>query len=116
MFKPKQIINENVSVERTRVVCYGYKAVARKVNFGSHITLQHGPDFGNDHNVIQVLADGVICGNVIHKKLLGDNIGNIKNNDEIIDIIEDGMTAFLVKKDGYQLIIDIPKKRFQGLL
>lgn len=114
--KIKQIKNENAAVERVRVVCYGFKEASKKINFGSHITMRHGPNYKNDHNVIQVLADGIVIGNVIHKKLIGDKICNIKNNDEVINLIEDNMTVNLVLKRGYELIIDIPLKRFNGLL
>ena len=38
------------------------------------------------------------------------------NKNEIIDIIEDGMTVNLVLQRGYHLLIDIPLKRFEGLL
>ena len=112
----KQIKNENAAAERVRVVCYGFKEAAKKITYGSHMTMRHGPDYKDDHNVIQVLADGVVIGNVIHKKLMGDKLCNIKNNDEIINLIEDGMTVNLVLKRGYELIIDIPLKRFEGLL
>lgn len=112
----KQNKNENAAVERTRVVCYGHKKESDNVTFGSKITLKHGPNYKNDHNVIQVLADGIVVGNVIHKKRPGDRICNIKNNDEIINMIVDNMTVNLVKKIKYEMLIDIPNKRFNGLL
>lgn len=111
-----QIKNENVAVKRTRVVCYGYKNEYKDINFGSHMTVRHGPDYKNDHNVIQVLADGIVVGNVIHKKVKQDKICNIYNNDEIINLIEDGMTVNLVIKRGNQLIIDIPDRKVCGIL
>ena len=114
--RAKKLINKNASVERTRVVCYGFKKESRNITFGSHITLQHGPDYKNDHNVIQVLADGIIVGNIIHKKIPGDIIAGIKNNDELIHLIEDGMTAYLVSKRNYEMIIDIPNGKYNGLL
>ena len=112
----KKITNQNAAVERTRVVCYGYKDAYKNITFGSHLTLQHGPDYKDDHNVIDVYADGQQVGHVIHKKLVPDKKANIRNNDEIIDLIEDGMTVNLVLKRANQLIIDIPLKRFNGLL
>lgn len=112
----EQAKNRNAAAERARVVCYGFKKAAKNITFGSHMTVRHGPDYKNDHNVIQVLADGVVIGNVIHKKVRGDHLCNIRNNDEIIDLIEDGMTVNLVLKRGYELFIDIPLKRYQGLL
>lgn len=112
----QQAKNENAAVERVRVVCYGFKKDARNITYGSHLTMQHGPDYKDDHNVIQVLADGNVIGNVIHRKVRGDHICNIKNNDEIIDLIEDGMTVNLVLKRGWELFVDIPLKRFEGYL
>ena len=112
----ERVKNENVAVARTRAVCFGFKKAAKNITFGSHMTVRHGPDYKDDHNVIQVLADGVVVGNIIHKKDRGDRICNIRNNDEIIDIIEDGMTVNLVLQRGYHLLIDIPLKRFEGLL
>lgn len=116
MIRAKKLINKNAAVERTRVVCYGYKEAAKQITFGSHITLRHGPNYHDDHNVIQVLADGIVCGNVIHKKVPGDRIAKIKNNDELIHLIEDGMTAYLVSKRNYEMIIDIPNGKYDGLL
>lgn len=111
-----KVKNENAAVERTRVVCFGHKKEYKNINFGSYMTIRHGPNYKNDHNVIEVLADGVVVGNVIHKKLKPDVICNIRNNDELINMVTDGMTVNLVTKRDYQLIIDIPNKRFDGLL
>lgn len=108
--------NENAAVERTRVVCFGNKAEYNNVNFGSCITVAHGPNYKDDHNVIDVFADGIMVGHVIHKKIPGDRVCNIKNNDELIDLITDGMVVNLVLKRANQLLIDIPNKRFDGLL
>ena len=38
-------------------------------------------------------------------------MANIQNNDEIINMIKDGMTVNLVKVQDYQLILDIPSRR-----
>lgn len=108
--------NENAAAERTRVVCYGHKEAYKNVNYGSCITLAHGPDFGNDHNVIDVFADGTMIGHVIHAKHPGDHVCNIKNNDEVIDLIHDGMIVNLVLKRANQLLIDIPNHKYDGLL
>ena len=105
-----KIKNQNAAAKRTRAVCYGYKKEFENINFGSEITLAHGPDYKDDHNVINVFADGVLVGNIIHKKLKGDKLANIYNNDEIINMIVDGMVVNLVKVKNYQLIIDIPSK------
>lgn len=112
----RRLHNENCAVERVRIVCYGHKREFKDINFGSHITLEHGPDYKDDHNVIAARANGIKIGNVIHKKTKGDYVCNVRNNDEIIDLIEDGMTVNLVAVRDYNIFVDIPLKRFKGLL
>ena len=102
-----KIKNQNAAARRTRAVCFGHKKEFDDINFGSHITLAHGPDYKDDHNVINVFADGILIGNIIHKKRKADKMANIQNNDEIINMIKDGMTVNLVKVQDYQLILDI---------
>lgn len=106
-----KIKNQNAAARRTRAVCFGYKKAFHNINFGSEITLAHGPDYKDDHNVINVFADGILVGNIIHKKLKGDKLANILNNDEIINMVKDGMTVNLVSVKNYQLILDIPSNR-----
>lgn len=103
--------NENRSVRRTRVVCYYNKDVYNKITFGSKITVRHGEDFRDDHNVIDVFADGEFVGHVIHKKNRCDKLANICNNDDVINLIEDDMVVNLVNVIDYQLTIDIPISR-----
>ena len=107
----KRIKNQNAAARRTRAVCFGHKKEFKNINFGSCITLAHGPNYKDDHNVINVFADGVLVGNIIHKKRKGDKLANILNNDEIINMIKDGMTVNLVSVKDYQLILDIPSNR-----
>ena len=103
--------NENRSVRRTRVICYYNKDVYDKITFGSKITVRHGEDFHNDHNVIDVFANGEFVGHVIHRKNKADKLANICNNDEVINLIEDDMVVNLVNVVDYQLLIDIPISR-----
>ena len=100
--------NLNSSARRTRVVCFHEKEAFKNVNFGSKIELKHGPNFHNDHNVIEVYADGVFIGHVIHQKRKGDEMANILNNDEIIHLVQPNMVVNIVTILDNQLLIDIP--------
>ena len=86
--------NLNSSARRTRVVCFHEKEAFKNVNFGSKIELKHGPNFHNDHNVIEVYADGVFIGHVIHKKRKGDEIAK--------KAVKAGITKVVFDRGGYQ--------------